>query len=84
MGDPCYFATADRHNYLAATWDEYCKKTKCGVGGQQINFAAGQSGLAVVVDHFGGDGCFPVYIRRDSRGMVTEAKIVFHETAGGQ
>ena len=37
IGDPCYFATADSRNHLAATWEDYCKKTGCGVGGQQIN-----------------------------------------------
>jgi len=77
IGDPCYFAYEDAKHHPAKTWSEYCAKTPCGVGGHQLHFAQGHSGLAVVVDAFGGDGCYPVYIRRDDRGFVTEAKIVF-------
>lgn len=33
----------------------------------------------VVLNGFGGDGCYPVYVRRNKDGLEVEARIVFHE-----
>jgi hypothetical protein len=45
----------------------------------QVNYEKGHPGRAVIVSNFGGDGMFPVFIRKDAEGMVVEMKIVFNE-----
>lgn len=34
--------------------------------------------MGVILGGFGGDGVFPVYIRRNADGLIVEAIIVFH------
>jgi len=47
------------------------------LGCVQFNHSAG-AGLGVVIQNFGGDGGYPVYIKIDKNGNVLEAKVVFN------
>jgi len=49
------------------------------LGFLQFNYEAGHAGLGVLVDGFGGDGVFDVFIKRGADGLVSAAKIVFSE-----
>lgn len=81
IGDPCYCVTPDSDEHPAQTWEEFCKKLfqneKNGI--LQWNYKLGHAGLGVSIGQFGGDGTYPVYVKRASGGLITEAKIVFDE-----
>jgi hypothetical protein len=40
--------------------------------GPQLNYGNGQAGLGVIIDDFGGDINWNVYVRRDKDGLTTE------------
>jgi hypothetical protein len=78
IGDPCYCVTPDATEHPAETWKEFCDilrdteidRTK------QWYYQMGHAGLGVSVNT-GGDGCFPVYVKRDEDGRITEVKVKF-------
>lgn len=82
IGDPCYVVTPDSDEQPATTWSEFCDKLfaneKDGI--MQWNYKAGHSGLGVSIGQFGGDGVYPVYVRRAPSGLILEAKVVFNST----
>jgi len=47
--------------------------------GKQFNYKMGHPGLGVCVGSFGGDGTYPVYVRKGKDGLVKEVKVVFSE-----
>lgn len=84
IGDPCYCVTPDASEHPAKTWGEFCtalaaKEEKSGDNRvAQWNTKRGQAGLGVTVDT-GGDGVYPVSVRRNKEGRIIEARVVFIE-----
>ena len=79
IGDPCYCVTPDANEHPAQTWSDFCsliEKMQCS---QQFNYKMGHAGLGVCIGGFGGDGSFPVFIRKNKEGQVVEAKVVFED-----
>jgi hypothetical protein len=82
VGDPCYHVgktTAPKD--FCRSWSEFCqtklqKDGKC-LDTAQLNFDMGHEGLAVVVGGFGGDGCYPVFVKRNKDGLVSQLIIEF-------
>jgi len=91
FGDPCYFINRnplDTEKFGNAgesppekPLDDYedflCAIDDFADGAQQFNYEAGHPGLGVLISQFGGDGEYPVYIRKGPDGLIAEAKIVF-------
>ena len=79
IGDPCYCVTPDANNHPAQTWNEFCNKiiTLDKNGFQQFNYKAGHPGLGVAVSTGYGDGCYPVFVKRDPNGRIAEVRVVF-------
>lgn len=80
IGDPCYCVVPDSTEHPAETWVEFCDKLeeneKDGV--LQWNYKQGHPGLGVSIGQFGGDGEYPVYVKRAPNGLIIEAKVVFN------
>lgn len=76
IGDPCYIIGKDPKEQPAESWSKFCD-TINDEPAQQYNYAYGHSGLGVLVKHFGGDGVYPVFVKQDNEGNITETKIVF-------
>ena len=73
FGDPCY---QKDEPIPGKDWKGFCN----AMGDKdtlQLAFKRGHEGLGVAISGFGGDGCYPVYVKRSVTGMVIEAKIVF-------
>jgi hypothetical protein len=84
IGDPCYCVTPDAGEHPAKTWSEFVGKLREDVkdenrGAKQWNYSMGHPGLGVSISRFGGDGTYPVFVKRNANGRVLEAKIVFSE-----
>jgi len=83
ISDPCYSATPDCNSHPAKTWQEFCELLDKGEfyknGFQQLNYKGGHSGLGVVVESGYGDGCYPVFVKKNKEGRVIEAKVVFDD-----
>ncbi len=60
---------------------KYTKASSERAMGRLENFDATTDGLGVIVNGFGGDGDYPVFIKRDKDGATTEVRIVFTEEA---
>ena len=78
VGDPRYFATPDSDEHPAKDWKAFLRllRRKQHRGIAQLHYRRGHAGLGVVVGGFGGDGVFPVYVRRDGN-MVAEMRVDF-------
>ena len=78
VGDPRYFATPDADEHPAKDWKAFLgllrRKQHRGIA--QLHYRQGHAGLGVVVGGFGGDGVFPVYVRRDGN-RVAEMRVDF-------
>lgn len=78
VGDPRYFATPDADEHPAKDWKAFLgllrRKQHRGIA--QLHYRRGHAGLGVVVGGFGGDGVFPVYVRRHGN-MVAEMRVDF-------
>ncbi len=76
IGDPCYASEYEDHD----EWMNFLNVNKI-LGMKEsvsINHKAGGPGKAIVVGGFGGDGVYPVSIKRcKDTGMVKEVKIKF-------
>jgi len=79
--DPCYVlrdpGTSQNENI---TYNDLLRES------EQSNWPQGQEvvfkkpyGNGVNISGFGGDGNYPVYVKKNSAGLVIEAKIVFNE-----
>ena len=90
VGDPCYCVTPDATEHPAKTWDEFCDKlneepsdefgflsnfSKDGV--KSFNYKAGHNGLGMVVSTGYGDGTYPVFIKRNDEGRISEIRVKF-------
>jgi len=78
IGDPCYCVTPDCNSHPAQSWEEFCAALGDG-DTKQWHFAPGHAGLGVSVRTGYGDGCYPVFVRRNKEGIITEAKVVFED-----
>jgi len=76
VGDPRYFATPDADEHPAKDWKAFLARRKQHRGIAQLHYRRGHAGLGVVVAGFGGDGVFPVYVRRDGN-LVAEMRVDF-------
>lgn len=79
IGDPCYIIGQDATEQPAESWSDFCKQIENMGASQQFKYKHGHDGLGVCIGDFGGDGCYSVYVKKDSNGRVLEAKIVFSE-----
>ena len=70
VGDPCYIMPDNADLNPGADWYEFCDKLDNTVPSQEWN-------AGISIQHFGGDGSYPVFIRRGRDGLVAEVKIVF-------
>lgn len=73
--DPCYMADPEQYEEFKKQWEQM------GVGnGKQFDFKLGHAGLGVVIEGFGGDGTYPVYVKRGGKyGLVTKIVIDLSE-----
>ena len=84
VGDPCYFITDTRRKDPIAiqearetrTWMQFLHGF-AKASSRAFRFRNGGKGLGVAIGGFGGDGVYPVYVRRDSKGLVREIVVVF-------
>lgn len=77
IGDPCYdYNTEDKR-----CWTLFCSKIKGAV--TPLAHKTGRHGKAVVVSNFGGDGAYPVYIKRGTQSEIAEMKVDFTMQVGG-
>lgn len=68
LGDPCYWMKKedyDKHICLDG-WSDF----------KQVNYDLGHAGKGVIVSSGFGDGCYPVYIKKQ-HGRVKEMRIKF-------
>ena len=79
LGDPCYCVTPDADNHPAKTWKEFCRKLNDDEKGgtKQWNYSKGHAGLGVTVHTGYGDGEYPVFVKRNKEGRISEVKIKF-------
>lgn len=66
IGDPCYLSGGKGP---MQNWSSFCEQINSKVSAV---FPEG-----TMVGGFGGDGCFPVVIRRNKQGVVVEVRIRF-------
>lgn len=78
IGDPCYVVSKDA-SHVFKTWDEFCDQlSEDEISGvKQWNSSKGRPGLGVSVSTGYGDGEYPVYVKRNQEGRISEAKVVF-------
>jgi len=84
IGDPCYqlHKTAEelQCSGFAGDWQQFVDLLDLNNAPDTIPIgpmAPTGSARAIVVGGFGGDGIFPVYIRRDAEGAVSELIVRF-------
>lgn len=73
--------TPDTDEHPAKTWMEFVEKLQTieKDGAAQWNYKRGHAGLGVSVVTGYGDGVYNVYVRRNDKGRVIEARVVFIE-----
>ena len=77
LGDPCYILhTETSPKDIGKDWSAFCDKVS-DKDNEQFNFDLGHAGLGVAVSTGYGDGCYPVFVRRNNEGRIAEVKVVF-------
>lgn len=77
IGDPCYdYDAKDKR-----CWTLFCEKIKGPV--TALAHKTGRHGKAVVVSSFGGDGTYPVYVKRGTENEIAQMKVDFTKQEGG-
>lgn len=78
LGDPCYILHTDEDSEapkdIGKTWSEFCDKLG-NSNDHQFMHNSGGPGLGVTIST-GGDGVFPVEVKRKD-GMISEVRIKF-------
>ena len=91
IGDPCYvFHRKENPTELGNSWSEFCDilynkeeelqkahKDDERPGATQFNYDLGHTGLGVCTSTGYGDGCYPVFVRKNNEGRVAEIRVVF-------
>lgn len=49
------------------------------IGAVYDNFVESTDGMGTIINGFGGDGSYPIYILLDEHGLTVEARIMFRE-----
>ena len=75
ISDPCYAVeNVTGHGHNSNAWREFCEM-------MAQNKIDDEGHMAVKFGHvitgFGGDGFYPVYVKRDELGNVTELRVKF-------
>lgn len=92
IGDPCYlsegkgpyqnwreFCTLVEPKMILPDPDNFELPLKFeDTATHQLNFEKGHPGLGVVIKKFGGDGTYPVFVKKNDKGEVMAAQIVFN------
>ena len=77
VGEPCYILhTESTPKSIGVDWSDFCERLH-DADTQEFPFDRGHAGLGVVVGGFGGDGCYPVFVERNSTGLVTRIVVEF-------
>jgi hypothetical protein len=72
IGDPCYVLHRALPKEVGRDWDNFCKiNMKIRTNPKQFQRGIGVNFL------LGADGVYPVYVRKDARGVVVAAKVEF-------
>jgi len=77
ISDPCYVLHREGKpsmGDIGKDWDEFCDITTAAE--RQSNGIC-DFGAFLTVSNFGGDGEFPVYVKRNRNGLITELRVVF-------
>lgn len=69
LGDPCY----QREDSDFSDWDKFCDRINDKTGVTKLDDA----GKGIVVSSGYGDGVYPVFIKRDEFGIITELIVKF-------
>ena len=82
IGDPCYIIGREDLDYPYLNWDDFCnelfKKDEKGVAKWKHDKSKSYGkGLTIQTGY--GDGEYPVYVKRNKEGIITEVRIVFSE-----
>jgi hypothetical protein len=87
IGDPCYIHLDPEYKEeppkeWGKTWDNFCNTLAEKEGGDyptavQFNYDKGHPGLGVCVSTGYGDGYYPVFIKRNKEGRISEVKVKF-------
>jgi hypothetical protein len=76
VGDPGYiFHQGKLPSTLGEDWTGFCSLLDGGA--TQFNYELGHPGLGVVVSTGYGDGTYPVYVEKDSHGVIIKLMIDF-------
>ena len=82
IGDPCYIIGCEDLDYPYLNWDDFCNElfkkdengvTEWGHGGKS------SQGKGLTIQTGYGDGEYPVYVKRNTEGVIIEVRIVFSE-----
>ena len=71
VGDPCYIMPDDATGNPGADWYKFCDELERDTPAQEWGF------VGMSIQHFGGDGVYPVFIRRGKDGLVSDVRISF-------
>jgi hypothetical protein len=80
IGDPCYCVTPDADEHPSKTWGKFCNELhekERGGDTAQWDFKNGTRGLGVTVSTGYGDGCYPVFVKRNKEGRIAEVRVKF-------
>jgi Protein of unknown function (DUF4241) len=76
IGDPCYTVAKDS-SHVFKNWETFCDELY--KRGPEEDGITDFDGIGIAVQSGYGDGQYNVYVKRDKKGTVLEAKIVFVE-----
>lgn len=77
VSDPCYWVGDDRAN-----WGNFVTEALEDLNNENSHICKhsnGFEGRGIVIDGFGGDGCYPVYLDEDADGGVKQLIIEFRK-----
>lgn len=76
VGDPCYVVAKDS-SHVFESWSSFCDQIG-NADVKQFDFGKTNSGLGVCVSTGWGDGCYPVFVKRDvETGRIAEVRVKF-------
>ena len=76
IGDPCYISD-DKRLHSDAGWSMFCEEVLFTKQFEESGNTEIGRGLAVVTDTAYGDGSYPVYVTKTSKGRTASVTIVF-------
>jgi len=74
IGDPCYVLHGQNPKEIGKDWDEFCSILEAAEEDNGVyNFDI--TGVCVTTGY--GDGTYPVFVKRNSEGRISEVKVKF-------